>query len=185
MAEVGFWLQAAPGHEHVDDAHTGRLPERRPHVVLIVLLEKRSVNDAEDVLFVFLPIFRNQSVSNFFKHGRKIHEIKVIFLFQHSVNRANIAVCQLPQVERESPITMTTYNNTMKRIRKTVDLHGATAHVFRHSYLTYMAGEATDLKTLQSIAGHATIDMTMNRYVHAQPEKIKDAGKKMHDLLAG
>ena len=85
----------------------------------------------------------------------------------------------------ESPITMTTYNNTMKRIRKTVDLHGATAHVFRHSYLTYMAGEATDLKTLQAIAGHSTIDMTMNRYVHAQPEKIKDAGKKVHELLAG
>lgn len=85
----------------------------------------------------------------------------------------------------ESPITMTTYNNTMKRIRKAIDLHGATAHVFRHSYLTYMAGEATDLKTLQAIAGHATIDMTMNRYIHAQPEKIKDAGKKMHVLLAG
>ncbi len=85
----------------------------------------------------------------------------------------------------ESPITMTTYNNTMKRIRKAIDLHGATAHVFRHSYLTYMAGEATDLKTLQAIAGHSTIDMTMNRYVHAQPEKIKDAGKKMHVLLAG
>lgn len=85
----------------------------------------------------------------------------------------------------ENPITMTTYNNTMKRIRKTVDLHGATAHVFRHSYLTYMAGTDTDNKTLQTIAGHSTIGMTMNKYVHAQPEKIIDAGRKMHSLLAG
>ena len=85
----------------------------------------------------------------------------------------------------ESPITMTTYNNTWRRIKKMVDLHGATAHVFRHSYLTYMAGQSTDMKTLQAIAGHSTIGMTMNRYVHAQPEKIIDAGKKMHDLLAG
>lgn len=85
----------------------------------------------------------------------------------------------------ESPITMTTYNNTWKRIGKTIDLHGATAHVFRHSYLTYMAGQTADLKTLQAIAGHSTIGMTMNRYVHAQPEKIIDAGKKMHSLLAG
>ena len=85
----------------------------------------------------------------------------------------------------ESPITMTTYNNTMKRIKKTVDLHGATAHVFRHSYLTYMAGTDTDNKTLQTIAGHSTISMTMNKYVHPQPEKIIDAGKKMHSLLAG
>ncbi len=85
----------------------------------------------------------------------------------------------------ESPITMTTYNNTMKRIKKTIDLHGATAHVFRHSYLTYMAGMETDGKTLQTIAGHSTIGMTMNRYVHAQPDKIISAGKKMHELLAG
>ena len=40
-------------------------------------------------------------------------------------------------------------------------------------------------KTLQTIAGHSTIGMTMNHYVHAQPEKIKAAGKQMHDLLAG
>ena len=85
----------------------------------------------------------------------------------------------------ETPITMTTYNNTWRRIKKTVDLHGATAHVFRHSYLTYMAGTETDNKTLQTIAGHSTIGMTMNRYVHAQPEKIIDAGRKMHSLLAG
>ena len=85
----------------------------------------------------------------------------------------------------ETPITMTTYNNTWRRIKKTIDLHGATAHVFRHSYLTYMAGQTTDMKTLQAIAGHSTIGMTMNRYIHAQPEKIIDAGKRMHALLAG
>ncbi len=84
----------------------------------------------------------------------------------------------------ESPITMTTFNNTWHRINKMIDLHGATPHVFRHSYLTYMAGQTADLKTIQAIAGHSTIDMTMNRYVHAQPEKIKDAGKQMHALLA-
>ena len=85
----------------------------------------------------------------------------------------------------EAPITMTTYNNTWRRIKKTIDLHGATAHIFRHSYLTYMAGTENDSKTLQTIAGHSTISMTMNRYVHAQPEKTIDAGKKMHNLLAG
>ena len=85
----------------------------------------------------------------------------------------------------ESPITMTMFNNTWRRIKKTVDLHGATPHVLRHSYLTYLAGMGTDTKTLQTIAGHSTIGMTMNHYVHAQPEKIKAAGKQMHDLLAG
>lgn len=53
------------------------------------------------------------------------------------------------------PVTMTVYNNTWTRIKKAIDLHGATAHVFRHSYLTYMAGETTGMKTLQIIAGHS------------------------------
>lgn len=35
----------------------------------------------------------------------------------------------------ESPITMTMFNNTWRRIKKTVDLHGATPHVLRHPYV--------------------------------------------------
>ena len=40
------------------------------------------------------------------------------------------------------------------------------AHVFRPGQLIYSAGAGTDVKTLQAIAGHADIQMTMNRYVH-------------------
>ena len=58
------------------------------------------------------------------------------------------------------------YRGRMERIEATIDPHGATAHIFRHSYLTYAAGLGTDLKTLQSIAGHADIQTTTNRYVH-------------------
>ena len=88
-------------------------------------------------------------------------------------------------IGEESPITMTSFNNTWRRIKRVINLHGATPHVLRHSYLTYLAGTNIDAKTLQSIAGHSTIGMTMNHYVHSQPEKIKEAGKQMHDLLAG
>ena len=85
----------------------------------------------------------------------------------------------------EHPITLKHYTNTWNRIKKAVDLHSATAHVFKHSYLTCAVGESSDNKSLQKIAGHADIRMTMNRYVHAQPEKIKAVSNKLHDLLAG
>ena len=85
----------------------------------------------------------------------------------------------------KQPITLKHYTNTWNRIKKAVDLHGATAHVFRHSYLTYAAGESSDIKSLQKIAGHSDIRMTMNRYVHAQPEKVKAVSDKVHTLLAG
>lgn len=83
----------------------------------------------------------------------------------------------------DHPISMRTYNNTWERIKKKIDLHDATAHVLRHSYLTYIAGTGIDLKTLQTIAGHSTISMTLNQYVHPQKENILDAGKQFHKVI--
>ena len=52
------------------------------------------------------------------------------------------------------------------------------------SYLTYAAGLGTDLKTLQSIAGHADIQTTMNRYVHKQNDKIIETGNRLQNLFS-
>ena len=78
----------------------------------------------------------------------------------------------------EQPVSLTHDTNTWNRIKKAVDLHGATAHGFRHRYLTYAAGESSDHQSIQSIAGHSDIRMTLNRYVHAQPEKLKAIGSR-------
>ena len=82
------------------------------------------------------------------------------------------------------PISRMSYRRRMERIEATIDLHGATAHIFRHSYLTYAAGLGTDLKTLQSIAGHADIQTTMNRYVHKQNDKIIETGNRLQNLFS-
>jgi len=81
------------------------------------------------------------------------------------------------------PISRMSYRRRMERIEATIDLHGATAHIFRHSYLTYAASLGTDLKTLQSIAGHADIQTTMNRYVHKQTDKIIETGNRLQALF--
>lgn len=83
----------------------------------------------------------------------------------------------------DSPISLRSFNNMWRRINKTIDLTDVTSHIFRHSYLTYAAGETTDLKTLQALAGHSTIQMTMDHYVHARPEKLKELGDRMHNLF--
>ena len=41
----------------------------------------------------------------------------------------------------QKPISMTVYRTMFNHVRKAIDLHDATAHVFRHSYLT-MAGRS-------------------------------------------
>lgn len=81
------------------------------------------------------------------------------------------------------PISRMSYRRRMERIEATIDLHGATAHLFRHSYLTYAASLGTDLKTLRSIAGHADIQTTMNRYVHKQTDKIIETGNRLQALF--
>lgn len=74
------------------------------------------------------------------------------------------------------PICHSTFVRAWDRINRTVDLHGATPHIFRHTFLTIMAGLNVDIKTLQAIAGHSDIQITMNRYVHKRTEGLIEAG---------
>ena len=83
----------------------------------------------------------------------------------------------------EKPLSRKEYLTLDSRIRKKVDLHGATPHVLRHTYLTTAAGENIDPKTLQSMAGHADHQVTMNVYVHAKKENVARAGQMMDELL--
>ncbi|MBQ4551518.1 MAG: site-specific integrase [Clostridia bacterium] len=87
----------------------------------------------------------------------------------------------------ETPITQSTYDRTMERIGKTINLYGATAHVFRHSYLTFLGTLNTNIKTIQAIAGHSDIQTTMNRYVHRDVSQIhlagQEFGKKVSEMM--
>jgi len=83
----------------------------------------------------------------------------------------------------EKPLTATAYRHMWDRIRKKNDLHGATPHVLRHSYLTYAVGATTDFKTIQGISGHADIFTLLNRYAHSQDDKVLNLSEKMREIL--
>ena len=83
----------------------------------------------------------------------------------------------------EKPLTLSGFRSMMKRITDTIDMHGATAHILRHSYLTYAVGETSDFKTIQGISGHADLNTLINRYAHPQEDKIQALANKMHDRL--
>ena len=82
----------------------------------------------------------------------------------------------------EKPLSERAYRRAYERIQKKMELHGATAHIFRHTFLT-MAVDSLDLKTLQSVAGHASHVTTM-RYVHKRDEKIREAREKLTGMFA-
>ena len=84
----------------------------------------------------------------------------------------------------KTPISLTSYRWMFEKIRKAVNLHDATAHVFRHSYLTMMDEAGVDPKTLQYIAGHGNYSFTMNRYVHGRKKAAQMAGVKFEQLMS-
>ncbi len=71
----------------------------------------------------------------------------------------------------------------MVRIHKSVNLHGATAHVFRHSPGTMLDDTGADVKTIQSILGQSDFKTTMDRYVHPRDARKQAAIQNVSSLL--
>ena len=84
----------------------------------------------------------------------------------------------------ESPLTLSAFRAMNVRINAAIDMHGATAHTLRHSYLTYAVGETTDFKTVQGISGHADLSVLLNKYAHIQKDKVEALSRSMHERLA-
>ena len=85
----------------------------------------------------------------------------------------------------DSPWSESKYKRAWERIKKTVDLHGATAHIFRHTYATMAIGSGEDIKTVQGILGHSTASTTMNIYAHIQQKQIAEAGRRLNGMYGG
>ena len=84
----------------------------------------------------------------------------------------------------EKPYSLTSYRAMWKHIQK-ADMHGATPHILRHSYLTYVVGATSYFKTIQGISGHADVFTLMNRYAHPQEDKVIELSNEIADVLTG
>ncbi len=56
--------------------------------------------------------------------------------------------------------------NRFKAICQKADITGASFHCLRHTFATRCIELGFDVKTLSEVLGHASVGMTMNRYVH-------------------
>ncbi len=79
---------------------------------------------------------------------------------------------------KNKPLTACAYHVLFNSIKKKIDMHGATAHVLRHTFTT-LSSEYLDPKTLQYILGHSKVDITMNRYAHSQHRLVETAASKL------
>lgn len=85
----------------------------------------------------------------------------------------------------EQPNTLSVVRRRNERIRQQIDLHGATPHVFRHSFGTMLYDAGASIKDIQSILGQSDFKTTADRYLHPREKSKQTAAEAVGNMLAG
>lgn len=73
--------------------------------------------------------------------------------------------------------------NRFKAVTKECDIHDVNFHALRHTFATRCVELGFDAKSLSEILGHASVNITMNRYVHPSMELKKKNMNLLSELL--
>ena len=69
-------------------------------------------------------------------------------------------------MKNHKPLTLSAYRSMWKLIERELPGTHVTAHILRHTYITRLFEAGLDLKEIQYLAGHSTVDMTLRVYTH-------------------
>lgn len=72
-----------------------------------------------------------------------------------------------------------------KKVLRKSRIEEANYHALRHTFATRCIELGFDLKSLSEILGHASVNITLNRYVHPSMELKRDNMEKLSGLIAG
>ena len=97
MAEILLRFQPAAGHQGVGDADGGGGYELDFDVMIIVLLQERTVNDVAEVLLMLVPVLAGQLPGHIGVLLGKIVTGNAVVTLQHSRHRPLVLFLQLPQ----------------------------------------------------------------------------------------
>lgn len=86
--------------------------------------------------------------------------------------------------ERHPFVEPRTMQNRFKRALKQSQVAPANFHALRHTFATRCVELGFDVKSLSEILGHASVTITMNRYVHPSMELKKENMQRLSQLLA-
>ena len=74
--------------------------------------------------------------------------------------------------------------NFFKEIQIQCGISPVNFHALRHTFATRCVELGFDVKSLSEILGHASVNITMNRYVHPSMELKQENMQKLSLLLA-
>ena len=87
-------------------------------------------------------------------------------------------------ISGETPLTLSVHRWMMERIHRTINLHGASPHIFRRSYATLLSDAGASVETIQAIISHPDVQTTISRYVHSREDKKQEAVRSVNEMLA-
>lgn len=76
-----------------------------------------------------------------------------------------------------------TMQNHFKRVLLESNIRNVNYHTLRHTFATRCVELGFDVKSLSEILGHASVNITMNRYVHPSMELKRDNMNKLTNLF--
>ena len=77
-----------------------------------------------------------------------------------------------------------TMQNRFKAVLIQCGIRDVNYHLLRHTFATRCIELGFDVKTLSEILGHASINITMNRYVHPSMELKRKNMQRLSDFIA-
>ena len=86
---------------------------------------------------------------------------------------------------RQDPFVPSTIRTRALAAWEAAGLQPITLHECRHTFASLMIAAGENPKAIQTFMGHATIQMTFDRYGHLMPGSRDQARARMDDYLAG
>lgn len=87
-------------------------------------------------------------------------------------------------MKNRRPMTQSSYKSMWDHIAKELPDTHISAHILRHTYITRMFEAGLDIKEIQYLAGHSSVDMTLRVYTHYdQRSRREKTAEKVREAL--
>ena len=108
-------------------------------------------------------------------YGKGFNELNLVFYTGNTNNS------QGTHGKILSPSTLRA--NTLKKIKKITGFIDITPHTLRHTFATRGLENGIELRVMQDLLGHSSLQMTADLYTHVLPDKKQESIMKLADTI--